>query len=242
VKNANTLNHKIVTVRPGFTLIEVMLVLLILAMVVSMVSYALSGTFEVIEATQKQGEVYHRARIAMERICEDLSMAVTHQDVKFSAQKEEIATRRADSIQFASLGHIVFDQKQGLAGMARISYDVRESSGDEKGFVLIRSDQLINPQAEKDSEENFGELGGFMLGDGLHSVEFGFYTKGGDELDQWPPDQDDGSQGEPDLPAMVRCTLNFLIDNVEDEYLSFTTTVVLPIGLIKFSEEGDDAT
>ncbi len=235
--------YQIVSTKHGFTLIEIMLVLLVLSMVVSMVSYALSGTFEVIEATQKQGEVYHRARIAMERIGEDLSMAVIHEDVNFSGGKNELAGRRADSLQFASMGHLVFDQKNGLAGMARISYDVRESSANEKEFVLIRSDRLINPQSQEDLEENSSEPDGFVLCDGLHSVEFAFYKRDGDELDEWLLEQEDESQqNKPDLPVMVRCTLNFLQNNGEDEYISFTTTVVIPTGLIRFSEEGDDAT
>ncbi|MCI5124306.1 MAG: type II secretion system protein, partial [Candidatus Electrothrix sp. AR5] len=60
----------------GFTLLEIMLAVLILGLVVSMVTVSLSGSIRAIDVTLKQGELYYRAQVAMERISEDLTTAL----------------------------------------------------------------------------------------------------------------------------------------------------------------------
>jgi prepilin-type N-terminal cleavage/methylation domain-containing protein len=226
----------------GFTIIEVMLVLLILSVVVSMISLALSGTFEVINSTEKQGEIYNKARVAMQRISEDLSMAILHEDMVFSGARNEIDGRRADSLQFASMSHIVFDEISGVPGMARISYSLRKRSENTDDFVLLRSDILMSPQKNVENNEE-DEATGFVLCDSLYSLEFTYYTIDGEQVEEWIVEKDNNEEKTvQSLPVMVRFTLIFRLSEDEDDTVTFSSSVILPTALIQpvASEESDD--
>lgn len=225
----------------GFTLIEVMLVLAILAGVVSMISLSLSGTFAAIEATEKKGELYNQARIAMQRISEDLAMAVFHEDMVFTGVRSDIDGRRADSIEFASMAHIIFDESGEIPGMAGIVYQVRKPVEGGDHFVLLRSDSLLRPQDDHDETE---EEPGFVLCDKVYSLEFSFFDKEGEEFEEWNAGQDsEEEEVKRELPVMVRVTLTFWLNDEEQETTSFTTKVVLPTGLIQppATEKSDDS-
>ena len=57
----------------GFTLLEILLAVFILTLVVSAVFGAFRGTFKVVNDTEAQEEIYAAARVALERISEDLA-------------------------------------------------------------------------------------------------------------------------------------------------------------------------
>jgi general secretion pathway protein J len=72
---------------PGFTLFEILLAVFILGIVASIIYKAYSGTFSIVDRTTKEAEIYAMARIALERIVEDLeSMYIPYGE---SAEKED---------------------------------------------------------------------------------------------------------------------------------------------------------
>ncbi len=228
----------------GFTLVEIMLVIFILSLVVSMITITMSGTFEIVDSTEKQGEIHNQARVAMQRISEDLSMAVIQDGMPFTGEKKDINGRRADLLQFASMGHLVFDEEHGKSGMARILYQVKQSSENEKAFVLLRSDVLLTPQEKLEvSEDSEDGQVAFVLCDWLQSVEFEYYNHDGEQLEQWGDDEgDDSEEGAAELPVMVSVTLVFWQNDVDT--ITFETSVVIPVGLVRPAKSGEqnDAT
>ncbi|CAK8721045.1 MAG: general secretion pathway protein J [Candidatus Electronema aureum] len=226
--------------RAGFTLLEIMLAMLVLGMVVAMVSVSLSGSIKIIEGTLDQGDVYYRAQVAFERISEDLTSALLPEDADFISDQEAGSSGQNSVLSFASMTHLVFDSKNGQPGLGLISYAVQPDKDNPKHLLLLRADSLHRPT---DGEKKSGqEVEAFLLADRLRSVKFTFRDQNGEEQESW-----DTTATEEDptkkrrLPAAVSCRLEFWLDDEQETSISFQTTVLLPVGLIRPAEQDDAA-
>lgn len=215
----------------GFTLLEVLLAVLILGVVVSMVSLSLSGSLQVVEATQKQGEIYHRARTAMSRISEDIAAVRLIDHLEFVGARGDIDGRRADTLQFPSTAHLIFNPEQQQPGLGVITYRVLADPEDQRMLILLRSDTLYLPGGEDGGEDTVDD--GFILSDTLRSVEFAFIDPDGEVLSEWDSTADEeGDQTISRLPMAVQCTLSYWLDIEEESFLTFATRVFLPTAII----------
>ena len=218
----------------GMTLLEIMLALLILGTVVTMVSISLSGSLNILNATLDRGAIYHRAQVTLLRISEDIASAVLLKGVKdadFVGTDEQLDGQDADTLQFTSTAHIVFNRIVDKPGIALISYRVEEDQENDGEFLLIRSDELL---ATTSSNNGGGrDEGGFLLCDKLRSVNFSYIDEEGEERDDWTTSLDALSKpSDQKLPVAVSCTLEFWIDQENDSSIEFTTSILLPAGLI----------
>lgn len=227
----------------GLTLLEIMLAMLMLATVVTMVSLSISGSLRVIEATEKQGEVYYRAQIALQRISEDLSSALLVDGIEFSGNSQENDSGRGNLLEFTSTSHIVFDTENDHPGIALISYIVKPDIEKDNVFVLLRRDNLLRPS---DAAEAFrGEdIDAFLLCDRLKSVKFTYINEAGEEQETWRSLPEDFTNDESrKLPVSVKVVLEFWLDDNEENSIEFATAVLLPVGLLdaQLNGEGNDA-
>ena len=227
----------------GLTLLEIMLAMLMLATVVTMVSLSISGSLRVIEATEKQGEVYYRAQIALQRISEDLSSALLVDGIEFSGNSQENDSGRGNLLEFTSTSHIIFDTENDHHGIALISYIVKPDNEKDNVFVLLRRDNLLRPS---DTAEDFrGEdIDTFLLCDRLKSVKFTYINEAGEEQETWislPEDITDDESRK--LPVSVKVALEFWLDDDEENSIEFTTAVLLPVGLLdaQLTKDGNNA-
>ncbi len=217
----------------GFTLLEILVALFIFGTVLAAIYAAYGGTFRLIGATRDQAEIYQMARVAMERIGEDLAAAIPPGPPEPEAEAEagagagEVALAgvdevaggmAADTLRFRSLAHVALAGARGAGGPAVISYTVQPAA-EGGGLVLYREDR---PEAESAG----GEGGrGYVLCDRLAGVNFTYYAEGGEEYDHWDT-ADPASQGR--LPARVAVELQFQAGNGDTRPLKFRTAVVLP--------------
>lgn len=220
----------------GFTLLEIMLATLILALVVSMITLSLSGSLRVVEATLDQGDLYYRAQVAMERIGQDLESAVLSADGEFIGQPVENGETRQTILHFMSMAHQVFDPKNGRQGMAVIEYQLMPDPENSDQLLLLRSDQVAVPQGKRADSRNTGK-NGFLLTDHLRSVVFTYFDARGEEHDSWdtrvePDASADEKKRKHRLPAAIGCTLVYWLDAERKTDLRFQTRVVLPTGMI----------
>jgi type II secretory pathway pseudopilin PulG len=227
----------------GLTLLEIMLAMLMLATVVTMVSISISGSLRVVDATEKQGEVYYRAQVALQRISEDLSSALLVDNIEFSGNNQENDSGRGNILEFTSTAHVVFDVENDHPGIALISYLVKPDKEKEGTFVLLRRDNLLTPS---DTAETFRGDGidAFLLCDRLRAIKFTYVNKAGEELDSWTSSPEDLRNEESrKLPVSVKVTLEFWLDDSEENSIVFTTAVLLPIGLIdaQLTRDGKNA-
>jgi prepilin-type N-terminal cleavage/methylation domain-containing protein len=220
----------------GFTLLEIMLAALVLAMVVTMVSMSLSGSIRAIDATRAQGEIYYRAQVALERIADDLRTAVLPPDVDFVGNGGGDEGEEGVLLSFAGMSHIVFDPDNGQPGMGIIGYALQPDREDDGQLVLLRSDRLYRPGL--DATPDRGEVEAFVLCDRLRSVGFSFLGPDGEAGENWDTRIKDGQEDAGrHLPVAVTCRLEFWLDREAETSIVFETTVTLPVGLVQPAEE-----
>jgi general secretion pathway protein J len=214
----------------GFTLLEVLLATTILGVVMAMLSLGLSATFRVVEATERQEEVFYLAQTALHRITEDLTAAVATPEGIFVGRNNGIRDRRADSLVFTSQAHLVLNPEKQLPGVATIRYTVAADPDDQRLLRLLRSDTLVLPgvvTAAGTTNDAAAEPA-FLLADSLRAVQFDYFNRTGQEFDSWQkqPSSEEGEEtGE--LPAAVQCTLEFWIDADKDLFQSFSTRMLV---------------
>ena len=219
--------------RKGFTLLEILLAMFIFTIVLSTLYTAYTGTFRNVDETESQADIYRMARIALERIIEDLESAYmpphaagptteekSPQSVAFVGETALISDRSADTLLFHSRAHLVFDEEEVDATAARIVYDVRQSEEDEEVFVLYRTD---TPGFEEGPEQG---TGGLILCDSLHGVDFIYYDDEGREHDGWDSTNEEFKDS---LPTMVSVILQFVNTRNPEAPLKFASSVVLPM-------------
>lgn len=216
----------------GLTLLETLLAMLMLATVVSMVTLSIGGSLRVIEATEQQGEIYYRAQIALQRISEDLASALLVEGIEFSGSSKDNDSTRGNILEFTSTAHIVFDTENDHPGIALISYSLRPDKEQENAFVLLRKDNLLKPS---DTAEAFrgDEVDAFVLCDRLKSIAFTYVSAAGDEQDTWVSLAENilNDDEQRQLPVTVNIILEFWLDDAEESSITFTTGVLLPLGL-----------
>ncbi|WP_446008654.1 PulJ/GspJ family protein [Candidatus Electrothrix sp.] len=221
----------------GFTLLEIMLAISILGLVVAMVTVALSGSINAIDATLKQGEISFQAQVAMERISEDLSSALLTQDWEFIGEQGTSTGDQGILLSFSSLAHLVFDPENDSPGMARVSYAVQSDPNHDGHLVLLRSDVLQRPR-EEGNENN--EVDAYILANQLRSVRFTYHDHTGTQQESWDTTVQDGDEeaaAKRRLPAAVTCRLEFWRNKEEERTTVFQTSVLLPTGLIQGKPE-----
>ena len=230
ITSEHLVNHR---GREGFTLLEILLAMFIFAIVLSTLYTAYTGTFRNVDETESQADIYRMARIALERMAEDLESAYipplalgpetegkTQQAAPFVAETAQISDRSADTLLFLSRAHLVFDEEEVNTTVARISYDVRQSEEDEEIFLLYRSD---TPGFEEGPEQG---TGGLILCDGLHAVNFTYYDDEGRGYDRWDSTNEEFKNR---LPVRVSIVLEFVNKRNPEAPLKFVSAVVLPM-------------
>ncbi len=219
--------------REGFTLLEIMLAFFIFSIVLTTLYMAYSGTFRNIDQAESQSEAYQMARIAMERMIEDLESTYASPPVedqesaeenlwstKFVGESDEIDGRSADTLRFLSTAHLVFDEEDKETGIARITYYVKEPEEEDKaGFDLYRSDKA---ELEKEEEED----GGLILCEGVHAFDLIYYDDKERAYESWDSSEID-KEGR--LPMRVSIVLEFVNKANPEAPLKFMTGVALPM-------------
>ncbi len=220
----------------GFTLVEVLLAIFITSIVLSIIYVSYTGSLRVINSSEKQTEIYRKARIALERMVEDLEsvyLAVPEQvsmdsgwDFLLKGEKKELAERRADTLSFVSRSHISFSDDKPAYVKTEILYDVTERSEDGP-LVLTRSDRPTLYKHQGEISERYD------LCEGLEAVTFSYRDKEGEVYEAWDPTGYELSDKPLDerLPALVTINLSFKNELDPEEPMTFSTSVVLPAGV-----------
>jgi len=217
----------------GFTLAEILIAIFIFAVVLTTIYTSYTGTFRVVDETESQAEIYRMARIAMERMVEDLASTYVPksqgngqseenslQYFQFVGKDQEIKGRHADTLRFISRAYLNLSGDDQDTGKTEIGYYVKESEEGED-FVLYRSDR---PMFEKGFllEE---ASDGLALCEGLVSVNFTYYEEKGEPLENW----DSTSEKHKDtIPRIVSVLLEFVNPLNPETPLRFMTSVFLP--------------
>jgi len=207
----------------GFTLIEILIAVFILGIVLTTVYASYTGTFRIIGETKSDAELYGMARVALERMTQDMeSVSPWKGALSFSAKPYALKNRDFTGLTFRSAAHVAFGKKEPPAGIAVIEYFVEEEA-EKEGFSLYRSDSL-----SRDLRKDAPLPPGFLLCDRVETLTCRFYDEKGKEYDKWDSEGSDEKQKNK-APAIVEIRL-FLVNEKDREHpYPFMTKVNLPL-------------
>ncbi len=208
----------------GFTLLEILIAVFILAIVLSTVYAAYQGTFRIIADTERESEIYGMATSTMNRMLKDLgAVAMLNGAFRFVSRPSVAAGADFAELTFISRAHLAFREDESSGALAEIAYYV-EQEGEEGSYRLLRSDRL-NAEAGDDG----GKRRGFVICEGLSSLKFKFIDNAGKEHPAW--DSVNGAEGEKNkAPAMVVLELRLANPQDKERPYVFATSVFLPGG------------
>lgn len=222
--------------RKGFTLLEVLISIMILVTVLSTVFASYSGTFRIVSETEAQAEIYYMARIALERMLEDLESVYVPEkgkgsswegqqetlSLKFEGEDKDVDGQSADSMHFPSRSHIIFEEDDQPWAIVQISY-YAEKDEESGSLILFRSEKDLLEETQEDV------MDGLPLCENLASIEFRYVGPEGEEQDGWDPEER--------MPRMVSISLGFVNPSNPESSIQFATSIALPVVTAGGTEE-----
>ena len=180
----------------GFTLMEVLVAITILAVVVTTILASFNSVFSTTEVLDQSADIYEMAKNCMKRLTSDLeSIHIIQRPLYKPPEFDQppdpyrIVTTTGDTngmgiakLRFASRAHISLGKSPGK-GIAEIIYYVQ--AADEGDLVLKRADNLYPyPAFEERGRDP-------VLCKYVKSLAFKFYDHDGTEFDAWDSDSDE---------------------------------------------------
>lgn len=214
----------------GFTLIEVMTALGILAVLTALVWGSFAPTWEAKQVVQEQADHYHGIRLALGRMTREVSMAflsnnydrVHHRERPTHFVSEDSGTR--DKLRFTTLAHDRLYQGAKESDQAVVEYRLDNDPDDRQKMAIIRR---VKPIIDEDPDRGGTEA---VLATGVEGLDIDFWDP--DEND-WVREWDTYELGQNErLPERARITI--LARGDDGEVRKFTTQTMIflrrPIG------------
>jgi general secretion pathway protein J len=212
----------------GFTLMEVLVAIAILAIVVTTILASFNSVFSTTEVLDESADLYAMAKNCMKRIVLDLeSIHIVQRPIykppeldqppdpyRIVATTKDIGGTGFAQIRFTSRAHVSLENSP-REGIAEIIYYVQSS--DEGPPVLRRADNLY---PYPDFEERGSDP---LLSKYVKSLAFKFYDAEGSEYDVWDSDSDEFGYA---TPKVIAIQLELANNSVSQ---TFETRVLLPL-------------
>ena len=192
----------------GFTFIEILLAVSILATIAVLVSVAFSSTFSTLEAVRQDERRQHQARMSLSLIAQELMSGYRHPSVPWIGQDGEEGGEPADLVAFVSAGYVRYRTNVPGSDLIRVLY-VRE------GDRLVRLSTRHLHGLSLESVEQV-ELAQGVMGFNVRYLDQGLKT--------WVNEWDGQRQKELPRAVMIELTLK----NSRNESQTFTEWVTIP--------------
>jgi general secretion pathway protein J len=219
---------KIVKPVSGFTLMEILLAFLILAIVVSTILGSFNAVFSTTDTLENSGKYYDMAKNCLNRMTLDLNALYVAQPPFYKKPEMDappdpyrivgsagnIGGTGFAKLRFTSSAHLPMD-RNNRGGIVEIIYYIREKTDGQ--LELKRSDHLYPyPPFEESSSDP-------VLCRYVKSLAFKFYDTEGEEFEAWSSDEKDYDHA---TPTAIGILLE--IGNESGSY-TFETTVRLAV-------------
>ena len=199
----------------GFTLLEVLVSVAILAIIMTALYSAYTTNVEAIQIARENGQVHQTARIALDRITRDLQSAVEETwsptgttRLPFVGKEEYRDGRRVDQIDFAALTYMTFSEQSPATDLCEIGYRVVEDPEDQETLVLMRRQKILValPEGDQGMGEGFGEGGSEQeLARNLVGFQITYQDGMGEEREGWSTEEELDAHSS--LPVLVKVRL-----------------------------------
>lgn len=219
-----TLQH-----HPGFTLIEILVAMAILAIVVSLVLGSFDSIFSSADHINTGSDLHEMGNACVKRIISDLKSIHVASYPRYKPPdiddepeiyhvKGEILSVGGQSfsrLRFTSMAHLPLNQEVH-EGIAEIVYYVRQTP--ENDFILRRADKLY-PYPEEFEESETDPI----LCEQLRSFELVYFDPEGREYEEWDSESDDTAYGTPSIIG-----IKITVGTDETNYV-FSSKIALPV-------------
>ncbi|MGH7273667.1 MAG: type II secretion system protein GspJ [Nitrospiria bacterium] len=202
----------------GFTLLEILITMAILAVLATMVYASFSASIRMIERVDSEADIYRNARLILARLSEELSMAYRPKgkaipEVIFVGENDVMDGRPQDSLRFTSLSHPRSTADEATSDLNLIEYRF-EIDPEDRGWVLLHSERNNLYGLSR------GGSGEFVIGEGIHSLNLRYFD-GKTWVDGWD------AESEKALPLVVEIEIRF--HEPREGQRSFKSWVELPL-------------
>jgi type II secretion system protein J len=207
--------------RSGFTLLEILIAIAILALVMSSLYGAYSGTLETTEMVESARDVDQTARLALMQMVDDFS-SLYYKKAEGESENSpfrfqgvtEAEGEGGTVVEFASTSHLGFDGSFPNLRINRVSYVLEKQEDNQKYYRLVRMElPFVDLSGER--EETAVELA-----DTVESLTLTYVNGDGETLSQW---DSKAAETEGLLPRLVRIRLQLAGEKAR----VFTTTVAI---------------
>ena len=210
--------------RAGFTLLEIVIAIAILAVIFTGLYSAYSSTLDTTEAVESERDVEQAARLGLMRIADDLA-SLYYREVdggdaepspyRFEGADTEALDEGGTVMEFTTTGSLDFDMVFPSLRINRVSYALEKQSDSERYYRLVRR------------ELPFADLGGtgqesvIEVAEGVEMLSVSYFDEEGQVQLQW---DSEAPESETVLPRLVHVRLQLAAAKSR----FFATTVALP--------------
>jgi len=210
--------------KAGFTLLEIVIAVAILAVVFTGLYSAYSSTLDTTEAVESERDVEQAARLGLMRIADDLA-SLYYREVeggdaepspyRFEGADTEALDEGGTVLEFTTTGSLDFSMVFPSLRINRVSYALEKKADSESHYRLVRR------------ELPFADLGGagqesvIEVMEGVEAFSVSYFDEEGQVQPQW---DSEAPASETVLPRLVQVRLQLAAAKSR----LFTTTVALP--------------
>jgi general secretion pathway protein J len=207
----------------GFTLLEIIIAIAILAIVFSSLYAAYSSTLETTEQVESERDIEQAARLGLMRMADDLASVYVQEaendsedsPYRFVGGSSDSLDQGDTVVEFATSGHLDFDMIFPSLRINRVSYVLEKQAEEERSYRLVRREI---PFAGLGGEEHKAEI---EVADGVEQLTLTYVGEEGQIAGQWD------SQA-PETKGLAPRLVYIRLQMAEDKSRFFTTTVALP--------------
>jgi prepilin-type N-terminal cleavage/methylation domain-containing protein len=187
----------------GFTLVELLIAISIFGVVIASVYGSYRATFYVLHNSTARLEMAGKARVALERITDDLYAAAAGEGGSIAGTKNEQYGQRADSLTLVSASYLRIKKDDFSKGHSIVKFFL-EYNEESETFDLFRTGGLQLPGQEGEDPAATR----YPLCRGVQSLVFSYVDDEGNSEEEWLPEVEEdaaGASGETGryLPSLV---------------------------------------
>lgn len=210
---------------PGFTLIEILVVIAIMGMVLGMVYGSFVATNQGRRIYDRVEGRYHLARVAMRRMTLDISMAFLSKHQSADENTKTLFKGDEDRLDFTYLGHRRFIKGRRESDRGEVGYSLASHPNDSSVKCLFRRESAHID----DKPDEGGKKRRFICG--IKELKFQYWS---DDQEDWQSEWDSEATDQlGKLPNRVKITLVLSGDD-EQEYRFETQAAIGVTEAIQF--------
>jgi type II secretion system protein J len=198
--------------RNGFTLLEILLSLTLLAIILATIYQAFFGHVKTMEATRLVEEQYQIGRTALDMIAREIEGAYLGSKenayIFLGIDDQSVEGTPTDTLHFVTTSSFTGSNRLEESGLREITYRFTVDEETEEGLIIRREDFTVDEDLQGGGVEQ-------ILAEGIKGIDLLFIDEEGKEVEAW----DSAETGQ--LPKAVKITI--VIEEEGTEGLSMST-------------------